>query len=566
MPGARHDPALAHEIFIHDALVPGELNTRLRVIAQNRALIETLAEREHKTRSRGILADESQQAAFYLNRLPEDVHSVVTLEQWAKQHGEAALAMTEADLLLSDETVSEADYPASLTINGQKLRLEYHFDPGGAADGITVNIPLPALNALDARAFERLVPAMLPAKIEALLRALPKVWRRQLVPIPAFAQAVSERIAGDDAPLHTAIRAAVYAIKGTDIPEDAFDETKIDDHHRMNYRLLDGKNQPIAESRDLAALQAQYSDSAAAQFRRRSQSRHADDAPVTDWQWDELPAQETLPNGITGYPALTIEDGNIRLRLHDDPERAAAAHHAATHALLADKLQAKIKYLRKNLPGYTQMALHYRKIGSDSTLADDIIARLLEHVSLRDGVPRTRTAWEAALTRGEQELIPAASDLAAKLTRILAGYSDAKQQLQNLKQPAIKADIAAHLARLIYPEFIRDSDSRDLELIDRALAATLKRIEKARLDPLKDLQRQQELAPWETTLQQVLAKHGMSRASDAPPRGMPAATRAALLDYWRLVEAWRIQTYAQELGSPLKTSPKRLQEAAEKLR
>ena len=176
-----------------------------------------------------------------MERLPENVHSVITLEQWAKKHGEAALAMKEADLLLSDETIDEADYPTSLTINGQKLRLEYHFDPGGAADGITVNIPLPALNALEARAFERLVPAMLPAKIEALLRALPKVWRRQLVPIPAFAQAVSERIAGDDAPLHAAIRAAIRAIKGTDIPEDAFDETKIDDHHRMNYRLLDAK-------------------------------------------------------------------------------------------------------------------------------------------------------------------------------------------------------------------------------------------------------------------------------------------------------------------------------------
>ena len=49
------------------------------------------------------------------------------------------------------------------------------------------------------------------------------------------------------------------------------------------------------------------------------------------------------------------------------------------------------------------------------------------------------------------------------------------------------------------------------------------------------------------------------------PGGTPASTRSALLDYWRLTEAWRIQTYAQELGSPLKASPKRLQEAAEKL-
>ena len=565
VPYARHDPALAHEIFIHDALVPGELNTRLRVIAQNRALIETLEEREHKTRSRGILADESQQAAFYMTRLPESVHSVVTLEQWAKQHGEAALAMRESDLLLSDETIDEADYPTSLTINGQKLRLEYHFDPGGTADGITVNIPMPALNALDARAFERLVPAMLPAKIEALLRALPKVWRRQLVPIPAFAQAVNERIAGSDAPLHRAIVDAIHAIKGTAIPEDALDDHKIDDHHRMNYRLLDAKKQPLAESRDLAALQAEYSDSAAAQFRRRSQSRYAGAEAVHDWQWDELPAQETLPNGITGYPALTLEDGKHYLRLHDDPEQAAQAHRLAVHALLADKLQGKIKYLRKNLPGYTQMALHYRKIGSDSTLADDITARLLEHICFANGVPRSRVAFEAALARGEAELIPAANQLAAQLTRILAAYSDVKQQLGKHKQPAIRTDIEQHLARLIYPEFIRDTPTAELDSIERALLATQKRLEKSRLDPRKDLQRQQELAPWETRLQQAMQKTGIAHPYQETPRGLPAAHHAAIQDYHRLLEAYRIQTYAQEIGSTLKVSPKRLAEAAEKL-
>jgi len=163
VPYARHDPALAHDIFIQDALVPGDIHTRSGVIAKNRALIETLEEREHKTRSRGILADEAQQAAWYHARLPENIHSTVTLEQWLKQHGEAALTMTEADLLLVDDTPSDADYPESLTHHGQKLRLEYHFEPGGSADGVTLCVPLPALNALDATDYERLVPAMLPA-------------------------------------------------------------------------------------------------------------------------------------------------------------------------------------------------------------------------------------------------------------------------------------------------------------------------------------------------------------------------------------------------------------------
>ena len=566
VPYARHDPALAHDIFIQDALVPGDIHTRSGVIAKNRALIETLEEREHKTRSRGILADEAQQAAWYHTRLPENIHSTVTLEQWLKQHGEAALTMREADLLLVDDTPSDADYPENLTHHGQKLRLEYHFEPGGSADGVTLCVPLPALNALNAADYERLVPAMLPAKIEAILRALPKQWRRQLVPIPTIAAAITARIQDTpDAPLMPAIRDTIHTIKGTNIPLDAFDNLNIDDHHRMNYRLLDGKNQTIAESRDLAALQAQYSDSAAAHFRRRSHSRYGDDQPVNDWHWDELPAQETLPNGITGYPALTLENGERRLRLHDDPQRADAAHRAGVHSLLADKLQNKLKYLRKNLPGYTQMALHYRKIGSDSTLADDITARLLEHICFADGVPRSRTAFEAALARGEAGLIPAANQLAAQLTRILAAYSDAKQQLGKHKQPAIRDDIEQHLARLIYPEFIRDTPTAELDSIERALLATQKRLEKSRLDPLKDLQRQQELAPWENRLQQAMQKTGIAHPYQETPRGLPAAHHAAIQEYHRLLEAYRIQTYAQEIGSTLKVSPKRLAEAAEKL-
>uniref|UniRef100_UPI00058B5012 DUF3418 domain-containing protein n=1 Tax=Cardiobacterium valvarum TaxID=194702 RepID=UPI00058B5012 len=69
----------------------------------------------------------------------------------------------------------------------------------------------------------------------------------------------------------------------------------------------------------------------------------------------------------------------------------------------------------------------------------------------------------------------------------------------------------------------------------------------------------------ESRLEQAMQKTGIAHPYQKTPRGLPAAHHTAIQDYHRLLEAYRIQTYAQEIGSPLKVSPKRLSEAAEKL-
>ena len=553
-PFAAHNPQLAHDIFVQEALLTGELNTRLKVIADNLALRARLEALEDKTRS--VLVDEQAIAAFYFSCLPESVHSVVSLEQWAKQHGEEPLRMSEADMLLASADAA-GDYPDHLLLRGQRFALEYAFDPGGEADGITVLLPITALNAVSGEDFERLVPVMLPGKIEALLRALPKVWRRQLVPIPDFARALHERIAEDHQPLAQALAQGIWQIKGIRIPPEDFGGENMDEHYRMNFRLLDSKKRTIAEGRDLPALQAQYGAQAAEQFRERSRSQLADGEVVSDWLWDKLPEREQMKGGLVGYPALTAENGVPYLRLHDDPAQAALAHRDGVRVLLAQKLSSQIKYLKKNLPHMQTMSLHYRKLGPDIHLFDDIIAALIERVALADGIPRSKAQFAQALAHGERELVASGTALAAQLLAILGEYSAINERLRSVKHKSAKADMETQLARLIFPGFIRDTDAARLPDLLRYLKGISLRLDKLARDPLKDLQRQQDIAPFIAKLDDWLRALGIDKPLT---RSKQVAQQAAMLDYYYALEEYRLQTFAQEVGTKGKVSQKRLLE------
>ncbi|SUO96330.1 ATP-dependent RNA helicase HrpA [Suttonella ornithocola] len=568
-PYAQQDPETAHDIFIQQALVTGEINTRLKVIAENVALRDKLETLEDKTRSRGILIDDQAIANFYHQRLPENVYSTVTLEKWAKQHGEASLKMQKSDLLETAPIISKTDYPDHLNIRGHRIPLSYEFNPGSETDGITATIALAALNALTPKDFERLIPAMLGDKIEALLRRLPKTYRRMLVPIPDIARAITERISDNDASLIPAIIGAIKAIKGNDIPEDAFDPNAIEPHHHMNFRLIDANHRILAQNRDLIALQQQYQDKAAQQFQKRSQSTAGDiisDTPIEKWQWQSLPAQQTLKGGITGYPALTLEEDKLYLRHHDTAERAEYAHRRGVMALLSRELREQHKYLQKNLPGKTEMALHYRKISNDTYLIDDLLTALIEKVCLPTDapLPRTEVQYQAALEKGKKYLISEANRLGPQLARILKHYSDLNARLRSLKHKSAKTDIERQLKRLIYPNFIRYTPANRLPDLERYLKGIALRLDKLEREPLKDVQRQRQITPWEEYLEKQLQALNLTHPNEIPKNTTQIDKKQALLQtYFYLLEEYRIQVFAQEIGTKGKVSEKLLQEKME---
>src|SRR5699024_310700 len=195
----RIDPHVACEIFIRDGLVASRLtDNRGRMPAcllHNQRVVADIADREARFRRRDLLVDETTRAEFYATRLPADVRDRKTLQQWLRKHGDHDLRVDEDSLLQHSGVTLPADaFPQSLRIGDTALALSYCFEPGRANDGVTVRLPLAALNQFPHERAEWLVPGLLEEKLRVYLKALPKTLRRSVVPVPDFAHAAAERL------------------------------------------------------------------------------------------------------------------------------------------------------------------------------------------------------------------------------------------------------------------------------------------------------------------------------------------------------------------------------------
>ncbi|MBW8811628.1 MAG: DUF3418 domain-containing protein, partial [Lysobacter sp.] len=75
-------PEESRAIFVRDALLTGEIDTRSPFLKRNLATLAKAREEEAKQRRAGLVVDEDWQARWYLDRLPPDVHNVQALDAW----------------------------------------------------------------------------------------------------------------------------------------------------------------------------------------------------------------------------------------------------------------------------------------------------------------------------------------------------------------------------------------------------------------------------------------------------------------------------------------------------
>ncbi|MGH3748481.1 MAG: ATP-dependent RNA helicase HrpA, partial [Micromonosporaceae bacterium] len=169
---SRVDPELSRELFIRHALTEGDWHAPHAFLTRNRALLDEVAELEHRSRRRGILVDDDVLFDFYQQRIPQDVVSARHFDSWWKQARKtepALLDLTRSMLVTpAAEGVSDADYPDFWDVDGVRLRLTYQFEPGLQADGVTVEAPLPVLGNLDERTFTWQVPGLREELVTAL--------------------------------------------------------------------------------------------------------------------------------------------------------------------------------------------------------------------------------------------------------------------------------------------------------------------------------------------------------------------------------------------------------------
>jgi ATP-dependent helicase HrpA len=557
----RIDPADARRVFIREGLVAGRLRSKAPALEHNRALIREIEDLEARGRRRDLLADEQVLYDFYDSRVPDDVHDGAGFERWCKRAEREApeiLRLTREILLQQEAAELGADrFPDSLETGGVRLPLTYRFEPGTEDDGVTMTVPLAALNGLDPHAGEWLVPGLLEEKIAALIKSLPKGVRRQFVPVPEFARACVQRLGSREGPLVPAITRVLREITGTEVPPDAWRPETLEPHLVLRYRVVDAEGEELAAGRDLEAIKSRLSGRARETFEAQ-RPEGFERAGLTDWDFGELPDfVEFEQHGATlrGYPALRDDADSVALVLADSPGKARRIHRAGLRRLFMLQAREPVKYLYRNLPDIQRLCLQYNPVDRCEALKDDLVFAGVERVFMKEPWPRDADAFRACLEAGRGELVGETQALCELAGRILGAYQEIRSRLKGslpLSWIEAAADIRDQLDHLIHPHFLLETPREWLEHFPRYLAAIQRRLDRLDQAPDKDRRMRVDVEPlWED------CKARIEAARDAPSE--------ALVRYRWLIEELRVGLFAQELGTVEKASVKRVEDARKAL-
>ena len=554
----RINPGEAHDIFVRQALVTGEINTRAGFVADNMKVLEQAREEEAKLRRAGIVADEDWQARWYLDRVPAEIHSASRLDAWWKElpaDKRRALHWSLADLLPGEGSEQER-YPKYLALGDARLALHYRFEPGAEDDGVTLDVPLHLLGALDAARLSWLAPGFVADKAAALIRSLPKAMRRNYVPAPDFGRAFFEAFpqpSADD--IRGELARFLSKATGAQVAATDFDETALEPHLRMNLRLGDDKGKLLAMSRDLDALRARFGERAGHAFAARAGKALAAEG-LREFPSSAIPEQVPGEAGVPAFPALVDAGETAALRIFADRNEAVLAHPQGVRRLLEIALADKVKQARKQLPVSPKTGLLYAAIESQERLRGDLVDAAMNAV-LADGLGEIRSpeAFEQRRADAAKRLFGEAMGRLKLAETILGLVGELKPLLEAPLMGWARGnldDMERQLVGLIHAGFLRETPADALAQFPRYLKAMILRTERAKRDPPRDQARMLELTPFVDAL------------AEAKVQGRDSRPEWAVLR-WD-IEELRVSLFAQELGFRSGISPKKLAQRAAALR
>ena len=427
------DADASRQLLIEHGLVEGDIEPKPAVLVHNEELLDEVERLQAKLRQRDIVVGPWERFAFYDQRLPADIYDGVQLARWLRESPENArkITMTKADLLRQGAEVAEAAFPDKLAAGPWELPLDYKFEPGEEQDGVTVTVPLEALNQVQAEPLAWLVPGLLEEKVLAMIRSLPKALRTRFVPAPEAAKKAVAELRQGEGNLRTQLARALSRIGGLEISARDFDDQQVPTELQMNVRVTDAEGQTLAAGRDLDALRRQLGAEAAEAFTAIDDPRWNRDG-LTAWDFDELPLEiEVSRNRLAmkAYPALVDGETSVGLRLLDSPRRAAQETRIALRRLFLLACGREVKTQVDWLPG-----LDTAKSAAAMIPGFDLRRQAADLLAARAWpddveIPRTRAAFEAALGAARQRIGLAVQDLAGVIGPWFEAYREARAAL-----------------------------------------------------------------------------------------------------------------------------------------
>ncbi len=551
----RIDPEVSRELFLRHALVQGEWRTQHRFFHANRSLLADVEELENRARRRDLVVDDETLYEFYDARVPAEVVSAQHFDTWWKQ-----ARRTKPELLtFTPEVVTnpaaapvvEGDYPDAWRQGEILLPLQYSFEPGSGADGVTVQIPVQLLNQVRPLGFDWLVPGMRTELFTALIKSLPKSLRRNVVPAPDYARAALARVKPRSQPVVSALAEALWSLSGTEIRAQNFDWSAVPAHLRMTFRVLDTEQHVVAEGKALDALRRQLQPTVRSAVAQAVSG--VERAGLRSWDLGALPRTVEHTAGgqrVRGFPALVDEGDSVAVRVLPSAAEQHRAMTAGLRRLLLLNVASPNKAVVAQLDNAAKLALGQNPHGGVSALLADCTAASADAIVAESGgMVWNERGFNALRERVRTELPARVSAVVAAVQPVLAAAQELRLALSTARGDAAE-DVAAQLQALVHPSFIAETGQSRLRDVQRYLRAALRRLQALPASAARDRDGM-------VVVHRVRQEYAALLSELAPER----RTDPDVVELRWMIEELRVSLFAQGLGTAYPISEKRIYKA-----
>ena len=544
----RIDASAATEIFIREALVNDEVALPYPFVARNRDLRARVETWQMQQRLMQFLDLDEAAYRFYAERL-ENISSTHDLNRLIKRKGADFLLMSEKHLAGEQVDFDRDAFPNFLEVDGERVPLSYAYRPGQDRDGVTLQLPYKLVHFVQPEVLDWLVPGLLEEKITHLLRGLPKRIRKRFVPVPDKAREIAAALQPTHGAFLDSLSAHILSHYGIEISQSDWNVRDLPEHLQMRVEVRDEKEKAVVAARDLDVLREQLDAreedvQSDAWMRAQKQVSRRD---VTGQTVGELPERvEVMQAGgmpVFGYVGLKREGERVDVCLFKRADEAERETQAGWMRLCEREMRDEMRALKRSLGDLAQFE------GGREALREGAYANLMAHLFTRDAAfPITRQRFDSRVQQARLYL----QHLAPQLIQAMESLFETHREIRLLRSgyPEMEAD----LARLMPPDFLRQTPYDQVLHLGRFLKAIVIRAERAMLDPMKDRQKAEQVQPFQDAVDELMDSE------------LTGAKRDAVQALRWMVEEFRVSVFAQELGTAQKVSPKRLYDKLEQVR
>jgi len=551
----KYNKSEATNIFIKSCLVDGNLTPQQRkefkFLDNNLNLIEKISKIENKLRQRNILVDESAIENFYRNKI-KNITSLNELKSLIRKSNSNFLNLKEEDLY-SEIPGGLKDYPDSYKLGDSTFKIEYHFDPGKELDGVTIKVPAQVAMDVPKEKLDMAVPGLLKDRITALIKGLPKDYRKRLIPISSTVDEILKNLKYDHNSLNVQLSNYIYENWRFNIPQNLWDETKIPDHLRVRVSIIDEKGKEIKSSREAEILYNDYTNKLNNISKVKKAKESYERSNIRTWDFTEPLDEKLMIKGLVYYPAFKVEDDSVSIILFDRLKEANRSHVNGLALLTKNTLIKQIKAIENDVQLSKEHRLLTNYFNGEKEFYNNFFFRLI-----RDNIDesiRNKKDFDSFTKTLSTKLLKLATDFYLLMIPVLdeyrmirETYSRVSNSLKNRGENFISY-IDEEIDRLMPKDFILKTKSFENQA--RFLKALNVRISNGSLNLIKDKERHLEIEHYNKEYLKIIENLS------------PAATfeKLDLIDeFLYMLEEYRVSIFAGNIRIPVKVSPKKLDE------